>query len=1001
MKINQSNQPDEILVSMSEFWAACRRSKKKIAIFALVGMFLGTALMLISPVRYSVIGTFKESYGSTKTVESKLESLVGLKEDNGNTTGVMLSRAILEPVVRNLNLQASLTDLSQMGITNNALENLKVFFAYFKYTFRVRPIGGIISGKIIVPDETIIADQNLGIQCTEVDYPKDYFTALRVVFVDEDRYELYGSGQNPLGTFRLNEKVNFDNIHFKLNRASSVALSSKTYLLHLVPLPDAANSLINDIGIKKEKECKNILKISYAHSNRHLAAAIVNEIMFSYKAYLKNEHKRIVRDQLDYLELRQNQTLTDLEHIMAVHAQYLKEHLGHGGFIELSKEIDFCAQSQSRYNSRLMDINLEIKALENKKYGEYYNLIQKHEVAGQIFKELTDLKQRRDILALALKESSREEPEQQKAALMKQLDRLKKIDADLKDIDALLGAVQQRELVFSELLDNESLSPLVNAWLLKLKTSASELNQNFTLIQEKSKLDELAQHREWFVEYLKNLKQQNLTQAKMIREHIVRQEGDAVGFQGIDLETATNLYLEYHTKQEELAAHVKQLEFLLTQMQNPNFELSSLASILNDHVSTNIISEVSDLLKKSKDERNRSSKDQERFKEFFNLSRSFLTTHLSQNRELTLLRENLIKDKIYDLQKVTMDLIHQKISILDEHMDDYVLMRCNSLKNERALIKQELQNLNKSISHLPEKWFAEECIELRTEMSLNMVQELGSLVEAKNIAHDMEQIECMPLDLAVAPSLPLSPRILFFAFFGAFGGALLCIAWVCYSTALKGVKASPESLELRGQHVSGTLSSKFAMQSAKNLSTIRKLIAFLEGALIDDKSSLSHEGARRVMLLNDTGWDYSDMLCRFLSKKGGKVLKIDCNFEKKNSTPGKLKSNFLLFLEGKEQLPVIESSGEYDQIHSEGHSDYGIELLGSKRFSDYLESISQKYDWIVLVTAYAAANIENGSILMQSDYIAATILDNYINEINPFLDTVNRFNKPTTFLFHC
>lgn len=1005
MKQKKTSFQDEVLISLTDLWMLCKRAKRKIAFAAFAGVLLGTFYAIRVPVHYSATATFKDSSGGVKGIENKLQALIGMSEDNSNTLGMMLSRRVMIPVVKDLGLHASLVEIGQGGFFNTVSQNLKVFYAYYKYSSKVRPAGGVISEKVIIPVNAVIPDPEFGICCADVSYSGEYFIPLTLDFIDEERYKLKGSDDKTIGIFRLGETVGDERYSFKIVRTSPRLLVSRSFALSLVPMSAAANSLIDDVQIKKDKDNKNLLKLTYKHYDRHLAASIVNRVMFHYKDYLRTEHQRMVRSQLDYLELRQNETTNQLEHMMELHAQYLKEHLGQGGFIALKKEIEFVAHNQAKLKARLLEIDLGLKLIDNSEKDDYFYLegVADGSMARELFEQFRELQHKRDILSLALKQSSTETLDQKQGALLNQVNRLKEMDEDLEDIEVLLSSLQSGEAFPEKLKITSRPHSLINVWMEMVQSSEEELKQSNTLKDASIKSDALNKHKDWFSAFLRNLQQQHHVQKGMIREHMARQEGEEISFRGIDLETANKLYIGYISKQDGIQAKIRELDHLKKQLENSAFEISALSSVLEDSVSEGIISEAAVLLRQLKDEKNRTSREQERIKAELNLARSFLVIHVQQNKEILNLRENLLNEKIYSLQKVTLDLIHQKLSIFDDQIGQHIHLRRKTFENERELVKKELFNLNQKMSHLPEKWLAEERIELRTDMSLKIVEELAGIVEAKNIAHDMEQIECTPLDQAVASTIPVSPRLLFFAFLGAFGGVFAYVGFLFSSTILKGVKASQGNLELSGQNVSGCIYGTGTLLCStraeqQNLATIRKIIFFLTSHM--DGSSVQAQ-SKVVMIFAGGGPDYSVLLCHFLSKRGDRVLKIDGDFEKPTTdTAQECSTGLLKYLEGQEEVPQVNREFEYDSVSAGGKSMYGIELLHSKAFHAYVDRVKGLYDWIVIVTPYRAGNHEALGLLSLADRALVTLTEERVQDLNPLFEVIgHEENKKISFLF--
>ena len=108
---------------------------------------------------------------------------------------------------------------------------------------------------------------------------------------------------------------------------------------------------------------------------------------------------------------------------------------------------------------------------------------------------------------------------------------------------------------------------------------------------------------------------------------------------------ATNLYLDYSKQLVQMEGKIRQNLFFIHQLENPEFEISSLSAQVEDEVSQNIIRKASELLLNLRDQNNQSLKEQERLKEELKLQRTFLCIHLNQMVALMELNKQLMERK--------------------------------------------------------------------------------------------------------------------------------------------------------------------------------------------------------------------------------------------------------------------------------------------------------------------------------------------------------------------
>lgn len=408
-------------------------------------------------------------------------------------------------------------------------------------------------------------------------------------------------------------------------------------------------------------------------------------------------------------------------------------------------------------------------------------------------------------------------------------------------------------------------------------------------------------------------------------------------FQGLNLATAKELYVDYNKQLNTLEGEILQQHFILDQIKDPEFEVSSLSTILNDSVSNEMVSKASTLLLSLRDQRNRSARDQERLKNELDVQKGFLALHLKQTMQLLELRQRLLQEKITTLLEITKGLI----------------------KQERAVLEQHQEGLQLEMAKLPKKWVSQRLIDQQMEMNKRMVEEITKLVETKNITSNLELIQSAPVDIALVPLKPRPPYILLFTGLGAFVGAFLTLAFAMVQSIRKGIKVTEENLRLAGQKVLGTLSMQSRQSSIDHdhdLALFRRIILFLEKT--KDEFMFPE---RDAVLVIGQGPDYSPDLARVMAKKGLRVLLMPLFFDNASMND---KQGLLSYLEGKIERPAIQKMGEYDILPSGGICRYADEYIGSRRFIDLLHNLKENYDWVIAVS-HAEPNSAQAEQLMR------------------------------------
>jgi len=962
-----NKQPNEYShLALSDIWRLCKRFKVKILTIVLFTGLLGGLLALVQPTEYEAEGTFREKNTKSGNMNSSIMDMfmtgnLSTGTDNEAIT-ILKSKKIIHPIIRELNLQGSLI----------LEENVD--------TFRKRMVDNSIVSYAYLSKKNypVLPDFTNPLKIESIVYNQEYPLNFKVFFpTNGDVYHLLNKQGDLVGKGKLNKLYNDQKFQFIISGSRSPVENKNKYILKIFPLNLKTAVVKDKLHIENDTKDKNLLKISYRDRDRHLSKRFVNTLMRNYHAHLHEDHRRQASLQLDYLKEKQNEAEKNLGELMFKHAFSLSEDLSNTGFADSEKEMAFLANSQHEFKERLISNELEIKRLQNVQTGKcvYYDQYARsqgdHNIINSVLEEIRDWKQQRDSLSLALKKSQFTKSDHLEKAFADQQIELQEVKNQIQELNEMIQASSKKEPIeiHSKLFNDPRY--LIKVWHQRIRDQGSS---------------NLEVENEQFLHYLNNLQRLLMVHENVIKQRLIHQQNPSTEFQGINLKTAQELYLEYSRKLNELEARKRENIFLVHQMQDENFEITSLSTVLNDAVSNEMIQRASRLLLDLKDQNNRTDKEQNQLKEELQLERTFLLLHLQQTNQLLLLHQELVEEKINSLQNITLELIHQHISVLEKNLHDYIGTRLENLKQERLIIEQHMKELHQEMAALPERWVAEKIIEQNLEINELIVQEVAKMVESKNISHRLELIQSAPVDFAIMPIHPLSPHFILFSALGMLIGGLFSMGFILKQGLLGSLPASTSNLKLLDQQVIGKFSSSYL--SGKNhevsdfdLETLRRLKSYLDDPLLTN--------CQNWLLIEGSGPDYSADLAKLLIKNGKKTLRIFLNFDQ----PSQSQFGLLQFLEGHISTPSILKDEAGDYIETGGISRFYNELLGTKTFQDLLKNLATDYDYILAVSSAQpiSANAEHLTTFFSK--IAITIQEENLNQLNFYIKEMSDLNK--------
>lgn len=938
----------EIIFCPLDLWRLFFKKLKKILIFSFIGSFILLLYLLSLPVSYPISATFKEMVDKDENWSVK-EFFVGSFAINNysQASTIMLSKQVLTPLVEELGLQANI----QLG--SNKISK------FFKNCF-----------------ENILAEVGYPLKDEErfvfknVKYNDEKPLNLFISFNSENSFTIFDEDKKKIKNGLSNEPFQLNKLIFTLTRVPKNLILHNFYDFTILPTISLADCLSQKISIKSLKENRNVLLLTFKDRDRYRGANILNNLMLQYQKYLKKESDNFANEQLIYLKKRQMEMNENLNSSLDEYENYLSKNVKDKGFFTLGHEMDTLLSPHNKYNSQLFDLELEIANLQNlKKNPNFYN--QEGEL-GKIENDLAHLKNEKDLLSLSLLEHA-------KTLGKNSLDkRLEKIDMELKklqknEISSLLDPsvdklIQEKQKFIEEkeslalasdfdwvkdknkrMISVKEKREKYEALLLKVKNDEKDLGLNIQ-IKDPSNKRALLEYLENFIYLLK-------VQEKSIDSCFFSTNLD---LNGLDLDTSRHLYLTNISSLEGLKNDLEKISHVKEKLKIDDLEISSLSTILNDPVSNSILNKAATLILEMQDKKNRSDNDFARMKEELAIQKKFLALHLDELLDLNLLSQRLTVNKIEQLRKVLLNLLNQQISLLDERSQRLIDTKIAKLKEEKSLLLDKNKEIQEKMEELPLRWKSEKLLQLKTDLSMKMMQTTANLLESKSIARQLHQVLSKPLDLAIVPLQIKPPKLrLFFVIFFLFF-MILSFFFIVIKEALSGFTLSLEMLSF-SHHTSGYLShlNRYDLEYKKrDLQTLREMINFLT---LQDKI---------ISILSNTGSDYSFHLANLLSKSGKKILVIDSE---------DISDGFLQYLD-KDTLP-IRSQGEFDYLSMGNSSPFSLEIISSQKFKDILFSLENKYDHLIIFTK-TSFNDQMGKVLLRlSDCSFVTIKNETIEDL--------------------
>ncbi|MFN4174409.1 MAG: hypothetical protein ACK4HV_04825, partial [Parachlamydiaceae bacterium] len=627
-----------------------------------------------------------------QTVADYIFGSAGEKNDS-EAVSAMKSVRLMEYAIKKMLMQGTIKEKkSSFPFFERSYKNLQSEWAF--WTRRKVPI-------IDEPKEALIF--------SDIEYKGEIPIGFSLTFYDDSHF-LLDNGKKGA----LNERIAIPDGFFVLKGKEAIDLKGKTFELSFQPLALGAKNLSRNVLASQDADDRSLIKIKYYDQNRKRSADFVNSLMAIYEGFLEEEHDRINEKQLSYLKKREKEMEITLKEVMEKHAEKVENDLKSSGFTDTKKELEFLTHQLLQANQKAMEIELEkkrlVKLFENEAASfDAYNAMTDAKVINEILTQIRELKKGQDALDLALKDELFDESKFQ--ADVRERELLKKCCVEA---DEAISALEKNKDVPDHLLNNPKY--LLGSWNEKLK--------------EKRKDPEF---KKQYQDYLANLKRLFEMQISAIDERLYHRTSESKEFQGVTLATGKDLYLNLTKDRQELEGVLRQMRFVLDQIDLADFELSSLTTVLSDPISLERVTRGAQIALQLKDEANRSSKEIERLKDELKVQKAFLKLHLSESLKLLELKEALLAEKDIELKKATLDMTHRELTLLDKQLKDFIETRLSNLDQEKEMLIEHQEAIRKKMSKIPEKWIQEQLLEQHLIRNQRMSENIAGMVESKNI----------------------------------------------------------------------------------------------------------------------------------------------------------------------------------------------------------------------------------------------------------------------------
>ncbi len=749
------------------------------------------------------------------------------------------------------------------------------------------------------------------IEFFDVFYDKPISSYYYLNFLDKRSFEIFDSNKKFINKQNVNEPIKLKDFCFTIYNIPQKFLK-QTIKIKVDPWCDVVNELLKNIEITKERNSPNFLFLKTKHSSGVYAAKILNTLMEMYHEHLVSENENFIKNQIRYLEKRKNDHEIELFSFIDESEKQTTLNVKTKGFVDLKTEVNNLLNKRENYQRLLDQTNQELDYLKKINLIDLDKNICVDENILNIIDEIKRFQDKKQALQISIDNDLNSKKNLYLAK--KKTIEIDKLLNEKNHIDSLIEKINRKDMtIYSDMFDFKN----SNLPIAFLKQKTNFLNDEIELL----KLNDSES----------NMKKLSL----------------------LDLNSAKDLHLQLDKSKDELNLEIDQIKYILNKINSKDFQISSISIFLPADLIKNII----EISKKIKDEKNYTSKEIDTLRQEYDLEKKYIINHLEQFLNLKKLNLKVLNQKLFSLKKIQINLIANEISFLSSKAKDLILKNIYEKTNEKKILQQNLSDIKSNLQNLINKITQESKLNLKSEMTKNMIESITKLIESKKLDLNLKKINSQAVDSATVSiySIHLFRNSFIVAFLFVFIFFIIFI----YTAVLKGFFISSEMLRSLSFDYCGSISNKCDGIEVKkiksnDLESLRKIIVSID----DSKHKI-------ITSICSKGPNYIHYLGALLAIVGKKVLIIETKSEIER------KNGLFSFLENGEKKIPIQKMQAYDFLPSGEKKYFAFELLKSLRFLEKLQQLKSKYDLILI---YSDAKIDSAQARIFLDFSDKVIL---------------------------
>lgn len=913
-------------IPFKDLFALLKKGRLWILLSVFVGIVVMSAYGLSNPVLFHADATFRDKGTSRESFSpNAITSLLTSGFSNrykSEAKSLMMSRKLLERVVHKLDLQASVKEVSRESqLAQTIADNIVVEYFYFKHI-----------------QDYPIKDKEPKITIANIHYSEPIPTFLKLEFDGESQFEITNARtKESMGHGILGAPFHGSSFAFNVN-PGAVPPEKSTFIITLTPLEKVVENIRSQLDIYPDPDDEAILNLSFSSPDRKLTATLLNTLMEEYQGYLKEEQERISSEQIAYLDRREMEMGKNLEKTLTSYADQLSSEVNEIGFVESEKGMEFLTKELQRLRQSQTLAELELQRLEESNPDHlFYHSTEHPQFFNNMVTKIRELDAQSDQIELALRNSQSKNIAKWQDSFDKQVQDLQDMRRCSDDVQVIMASLENGKYPLPSVNLMNHPQYMVSSWNNELNRCLEALGHAHPWEADNRKA-ELEHYRLQFISYLNHLQHFLEVNRKMVKERLEHQQAPQFDFQGITSASAADLYVTYSKSLNEIENRILQYQFMIDQLNQPDFEISSFSSVVDDDpIALDMMRKARDYSIAMHDDANRGVKEKERFKAELATLKKFYGLHLNQTMELAKLKELQLKGKIDSLQNAVLQLVQQQRSILENQFLEGMESQTYRIKQEQKIVAQQMDIVRDELKKLPQKWASEKFVEHQINMNARMVEELTKLVESKIISYNLEMVQSAPLDQAIAPVKPARPHLFLFAALGAILGFCLATGIILVRTMVNGFPASQENLELAGVKIIGSMS--------KQRDTEINIISWL-----------NRNNMAQCAIIGESVQHFARQIASRVSSQGKKVLIIKMG-----------------------SMEEAEAGDEYDTLFINETSHEACDLANE------LKKYIDQYDLIIVCSTAKPLSLSTEVVLDQVDAAFVAVTDETDSQLQPLI----------------